>query len=93
MIIDVSCDRNGGIESSIPTTIEAPTYYVDGVLHYAVDHTPALFYKTFTKENSALIYPFIEELLTDELGAVLQKSLIIQNGRIVDKEIREYQNR
>lgn len=29
-------------ETSIPTTIEKPTYTVDGVLHYVVDHTPAL---------------------------------------------------
>lgn len=32
MIVDVSCDRNGGIETSIPTTIENPTYKVDGVI-------------------------------------------------------------
>ena len=44
MIIDISCDRNGGIETSIPTTIENPTYMVEGIRHYVVDHTPSLFY-------------------------------------------------
>ena len=63
MIIDVSCDRHGGIETSIPTTIEKPTYIVDDILHYAVDHTPALFYKTFSYDNSKTIYPYIEELI------------------------------
>ena len=43
MIIDVSCDRNGGVESCIPTTIEKPIYLENGILHYAVDHTPSLF--------------------------------------------------
>ena len=33
MIIDVSCDRNGGIETSIPTSIKHPTYIVDGIVH------------------------------------------------------------
>ena len=46
LIVDVSCDRNGAIESCVPTTIENPTYYVDGILHYAVDHTPSIFYKS-----------------------------------------------
>ena len=55
MIIDVSCDKNGGIETSVPTTIQDPTYIVDGVLHYVVDHTPSLFYKTFTWNNSNII--------------------------------------
>lgn len=59
MIIDVSCDRNGGIETSVPTTIEEPTYVVDGVLHYVVDHTPSLFYKTFTYDNSKIICPYL----------------------------------
>ena len=40
MIVDISCDRNGGIETSIPTTIENPSYIVDGLRHYVVDHTP-----------------------------------------------------
>lgn len=87
MIIDVSCDRNGGIETSTPTTIANPTYEVDGVLHYVVDHTPALFYKTFSYNNSQIIYPYLEELIKDNPDKVLQDSLIIKNGKIVDKEI------
>ena len=59
MIIDVSCDRNGGVETCIPTSIENPTYYVDGILHYAVDHTPSFFYKTFSRNNSKVIVDYI----------------------------------
>ena len=36
MIIDISCDRAGGVESSVPTTIAEPTYFVDGVRHYVI---------------------------------------------------------
>lgn len=93
MIIDVSCDRHGGIETSIPTTIEEPTYIVDGVLHYVVDHTPALFYKTFTYNNSEIIYTYIEQLMNGEVDAVLSDALIIQEGRILDEEIIRYQGR
>lgn len=93
MIIDVSCDRHGGIETSEPTTIEHPTYFVDGILHYAVDHTPSFFYKTFSYNNSKVIVPYIEELMMSREGKVLEDSLIIRNGAIIDKEILTYQNR
>lgn len=93
MIIDVSCDRNGGIETCIPTTIEAPVYMVDGVLHYAVDHTPTLFHKTFTKNNSAIINKYISQLITGDCDKVMKDSMIIENGKIIDQEIIDFQNR
>lgn len=93
MIIDVSCDRNGGIETSIPTTIAEPTYMVDGILHYVVDHTPALFYKTFTWNNSQEIWKYLNELQKNEVSDILQEALITNCGKIVDSEIIKYQNR
>ena len=93
MIIDVSCDRNGGVETSVPTSIENPTYIVDGIMHYAVDHTPSFFYKTFSYNNSKVIAPYLEQLATGKTGRVLKGCLIIQNGMIVDREITEHQNR
>ncbi len=93
MIVDVSCDKHGAIESSVPTTIENPTYMVEGVMHYVVDHTPALFYKTFTYDNSAVIYPYIEQLITCEFDDVMMNALIVQDGQIIDKEINKFQNR
>ena len=93
MIIDVSCDRCGGIETSVPTTIENPTYRVDGILHYVVDHTPALFYKTFTWNNSALLYPYLEELIVGQTGDVMNHALIIKEGNILDPEICRFQQR
>lgn len=93
MIVDVSCDRNGGIETCIPTTIQDPTYEVDGIFHYAVDHTPSLFHKTFSKNNSTVIAPYIEQLITEQPDDVLQGAMIIRNGEILDPEIKKFQNR
>ena len=93
MIIDVSCDRNGGIETSIPTSIEAPVYTLEGVIHYVVDHTPALFYKTFTNNNSEIIYPYIEQFVNDRIDIVLKESMIVEKGIIMDEEIIKFQNR
>ena len=63
LIIDISCDRNGGIETCIPTTIDNPTYVIDGITHYAVDHTPSLFYKTISESLSEIMIMYIDCLL------------------------------
>lgn len=93
MIVDVSCDRNCGIETSIPTTIEKPTYIAEGVLHYVVDHTPALFYKTFTFNNSQIIIQYLDQLIEEAYDLIMKDSLVIENGIIIDKEIVLYQGR
>lgn len=93
MIIDVSCDRGGGVETSVPTTIEDPVYVVDGVMHYSVDHTPALFYKTFTRDNSRIMVRYLTEFLTGRPSKTLLDACIIERGRILDEEINVFQER
>lgn len=93
MIIDVSCDRHGGIETSIPTSIENPTYVMDGIVHYAVDHTPALYYKTFSKNNSSIIYPYLDSFIHGDDNEILNNAMIVKNGEIIDKKIKTLQKR
>ena len=42
VIVDVAVDQGGCVETTHPTTHSAPTYYVEGVLHYCVATCPAL---------------------------------------------------
>jgi len=93
LIIDISCDTNGGIETSRATTIEDPVYLVDGVMHYVVDHTPALFYKTVTDSLSAETVKYLDQLITDEPGEVLRACRSIHNGKILDQRILDFQHR
>lgn len=93
LIIDISCDRNGGIETSVPTTIENPTYYVDGIMHYVVDHTPSLFFKTASEEISKACVPYIDMLIMGKENKVLKNACCIRNGIIKDKRIIEFQHR
>ncbi|WP_295086882.1 N(5)-(carboxyethyl)ornithine synthase [Ruminococcus sp.] len=93
LIIDVSCDHDGAIESSHPTTIEEPTYVEEGILHYSVDHTPAIFYKTFSYQNSMLIIEYLNDLITENYNEILSASMIVNKGAIVDEEIIKYQGR
>ena len=94
LIIDISCDRNGGIETCIPTTIDNPTYVIDGITHYAVDHTPSLFYKTISESLSEIMIMYIDDLIEGNMNNdVLNKSLIIDHGKIIDQRIILFQNR
>ena len=93
IIIDISCDKNGAIETSIPTTIEKPIYTVDGIIHYVVDHTPSLVYKTTSNEISKAVYKYIDYLVEERKNAILDGALIIEKGNIKDMRINEYQGR
>lgn len=93
MIIDVSCDRAGAIETSIPTTLENPTYVVDGITHYVVDHTPSLFYKTTSECISEVVCRFIDNMVEGSNNTILTEALSMQEGTIIDQRIVEFQNR
>ncbi len=87
LIIDVSCDKSGAIETSVPTTLEEPIYMVDGVMHYVVDHTPTLFYKPASVGISAEVCKYADELIENKPGKVLTDALAVENGTIRDNRI------
>ena len=93
LIIDISCDRNGGIETSIPTTIEKPIYSVEGITHYVVDHTPSLFWKTTSEHLSDVFVKYIDFLIVEDENEVLSKAKNFQDGVILDERINKYQKR
>lgn len=93
LIIDISCDRNGGVESSIPTTLTNPIYVVDNIVHYAVDHTPTLFFKTISESLSENIVPYLNQLIDDTPDIVIKDAIAVQDGIIVDQRIIQFQGR
>lgn len=93
LIIDISCDRNGGIETSVPTTIENPIYIVDGISHYVVDHTPSLFWKTTSDSISSVFVRYIDMLILGKPNDVLLSAHNFEAGDILDERIIKYQNR
>lgn len=93
LIIDISCDRNGGIETCIPTSIDNPVYSIDGIMHYAVDHTPSLFFRTSTRSLSEIMVKYLPELIIGNIGEVLKGAKIFNNGKILDERINMFQGR
>lgn len=96
MIVDISCDRNGAIETSIPTTIEDPIYYCEGVLHYVVDHTPALVSHTVSKTLGDEVVKYLDLIIENidlSFNETLHNALIIERGNILDNRINLFQKR
>lgn len=95
MIVDISCDRAGAIETSRPTTIEEPVYTVDGVVHYVVDHTPALVGYSVTDCLGEQMVRYLDLLIEDKADSneILAGATCIKNGEIIDKRIIDFQGR
>ncbi|OJF94686.1 N(5)-(carboxyethyl)ornithine synthase [Alkalibacterium sp. 20] len=95
MIIDVSCDKNGAIETCIPTSFENPVYVKEEILHYAVDHTPSIAFRSVSEIFSGEVVKYIDLLIEDKISdnKTLQDALIVENGNIIDKRISEFQKR
>lgn len=93
LIVDISCDDHMGIESSHSTSIDDPVYWHKGILHYAVDHTPSLCYRTASESISAVVSRFVDSLLDNMPDPVLEAATVIRGGEIVDPRIRQFQAR
>jgi alanine dehydrogenase len=62
VFIDISIDQGGCAETSRPTTLDAPVYEVDGVIHYGVCNMPAQTPRTSTIALATATLPYIMKL-------------------------------
>lgn len=86
LIIDVSCDEGGAVESSRPTTIEQPIFLEEGAAHYCLDHSPSLFYRTASEYISEKVSLFIEALAGEKNDSVLESGRVIDEGKMLKEE-------
>jgi len=62
VIVDVAIDQGGCAETSRPTTHEAPTFVVDGVVHYCVANMPGAVPVTSTRALTNATLPYLHRL-------------------------------
>jgi len=65
VIVDVAVDQGGCVETIKPTTHENPTYFVDGILHYAVANMPGGVPRTSTLALTNATLPYGLRLARD----------------------------
>ena len=99
VIVDVSADVGGAIETYKSTTHEDPTYVIDGVVHYGVDNIPAAVPHTTSTAYAAVILPHLQAIAN--LGcaeacrkdAYLRRSLTMYMGTLTHEETAHIQKR
>lgn len=93
LIIDVSCNIHLEIETSRPTIIDDPVYEVDGIIHYAVDNTPAMFPDTVTKILSDGFKNYVDEIFEGKYSRAIEGAVVIRDGFIVHESIRSFREK
>ncbi len=94
VVVDVSIDQGGCIETSRPTTHSKPVFIKHGVVHYCVTNMPGAYPRTSTLALTRVTIEYIH-LLADK-GVVgfmekpwLTKAVNVVDGRIAYKKIAE----
>ncbi|MBO9361416.1 MAG: alanine dehydrogenase [Thermoflexus sp.] len=62
LIMDISIDQGGCVETSRPTTHRAPIFVEEGVIHYAVPNITGVLGRTATYALTNALWPFLEEI-------------------------------
>ena len=95
VIVDVSVDQGGCVETIHPTTLLDPVYLVSGVVHYGVANMPALVPRTSTFALTNATLPYALELATRGVAAAtranpaLAKGVNICRGQVVHPAVAE----
>jgi alanine dehydrogenase len=95
VVVDVSVDQGGCIETTHATTHADPTYFVDGVLHYGVANMPGAVPNTSTMAltNATLRYGLAiadkgwKQAVEDD--AALAKGVNVLDGKVTYKPVAD----
>jgi alanine dehydrogenase len=74
VIVDVSVDQGGCIETIHPTTHDEPTYVIEDVVHYGVANMPGAVPNTSTRALSNQTLPFALRLAADPFGTLRREA-------------------
>lgn len=80
VVMDISIDEGGCVETSRPTTNEKPTFIEEGVIHYCVPNMPSVVARsaTYAFMNAAL--PYILELVEKGIDRAVTENAAIEHG-------------
>jgi len=99
VIVDISADVGGAIETFKPTTLDDPVYEVDGIIHFCVDNIPGAVPNTASIAYAAAIFPHIQSIANNGIKEALLKSkylcrgLTTYQGTLTHEETGLIQNR
>jgi len=94
VIVDVSVDQGGCVETIRPTSHSDPVYEVDGIIHYGVTNMPGAVPRTSTFALTNATLPYVVKLANLGIEALKQdpalaKGVNVFKGRITYKAVAD----
>ncbi len=91
VVVDISVDQGGCIETTRPTTYEDPTYRVADVTHFAVTNMPGAVPRSASQALSAALIPYLKPLTGADWreDQRLSGAVNLANGELVYPALRE----
>jgi alanine dehydrogenase len=90
VVVDISVDQGGCIETTRPTTYEEPTFQVDGVTHFCVTNMPGAVPRSASQALSAAMTPYLKRLLEGwREDACLKAAVNLSEGELIYPALRE----
>jgi len=85
VIIDISVDQGGCIETTRPTDYDHPTYMQDGVVHFGVTNMPGAVPRTASQALSTVLMPYVRRLAAKDglRDPVFARGINVADGKIV----------
>lgn len=85
VVIDISVDQGGCIETTRPTTYENPTFVWENVIHFGVTNMPGAVPRTATQALSEILLPYVLHLCDSDWqsNVALASGINVQNGEII----------
>jgi alanine dehydrogenase len=80
VIVDMSIDDGGCVETSRPTAHDHPTYVEEGVIHYCVPNMPGVVARTATYAFLNAAWPYIQAIITHGVEAAIESSPALRRG-------------
>ncbi len=91
VVLDISVDQGGCIETTRPTSYAEPTFIWEGVVHFGVTNMPGAVPRTASQALSAALIPFVLRLAEPgwQTAPDLQRGINVQAGEVIHPALRE----
>lgn len=80
VIVDVSIDQGGCVETSRPTTHDNPVYTIDGIIHYTVANMPGAYPRTSTFALTNATLPYIKTIADSGIEKAIRSDAAIKTA-------------
>ncbi|MDH4152808.1 MAG: alanine dehydrogenase [Nitrospira sp.] len=80
VIVDVSVDQGGCVETTRPTTHSDPVYLVDGVIHYCVANMPGIVPRTSTYALTNATLPYLMQIASEGVERAIRSDPGLAKG-------------